>query len=77
MEKDLREEHAIILDFLPNGYPFDKRPIHKKTAIAQAIGTSHFSLLELVPKKGSSCSRLIKYTWARESATIYTTSAAG
>lgn len=52
MEKDLREEHAIILDFLPNGYPFDKRPIHKKTAIAQAIGTSHFSLLELVPKKG-------------------------
>ncbi len=49
--KKVKEEYAIILDFLPNGYPFDKRPIHKKTPIAQAIGTDHFSLLELVPKK--------------------------
>jgi len=48
----VKEEHAIILDFLPNGYPFDKRPIHKKTPIAQAVGSKHFTLLELVPKKG-------------------------
>lgn len=48
----VKEEHAIILDFLPNGYPFDSRPSHKKTAIAQAIGKEHFILLELVPKKG-------------------------
>jgi len=46
-----REETAIVLDFLPNGYPFDERPMYRKTAIAQAIGKEHFSLLELVPKK--------------------------
>jgi len=47
-----REEKVIVLDFLPNGYPFDDRPMHRKTAIAQAIGKDHFILLELVPKKG-------------------------
>ena len=52
MHIDTREDTAIVLDFLPNGYPFDTTPIHKKTSIAQAIGTSHFILLELVPKKG-------------------------
>ena len=46
-----KEESAIILDFLPNGYPFDSRPSHQKTAVAQAIGRDHFTLLELVPKK--------------------------
>jgi len=49
--KRSKEEYAIILDFLPNGYPFDDRPSHKKTPIAQAIGKEHFVLLELVPKK--------------------------
>ncbi|HII15988.1 MAG TPA: DUF655 domain-containing protein [Nanoarchaeota archaeon] len=49
--EDTKEENAIILDFLPNGYPFDNRPMFRKTAIAQALGTSHFSLLELIPKK--------------------------
>ena len=52
MEIQSKEEHAIILDFLPNGYPFDNRPIHRKTAIAQAIGTKRFTILELIPKKG-------------------------
>lgn len=52
MVKGAKEEYAIILDFLPYGYPFDPRPIHRKTAIAQSIGQSHFVLLELVPKKG-------------------------
>ncbi len=47
-----KEEHAIILDFLPHGYPFDMRPMHQKTSIAQAIGKEHFTLLELIPKKG-------------------------
>src|SRR3989344_4823956 len=47
-----KEEYAIVLDFLPHGYPFDSRPMHKKTPIAQAIGKDHFILLELVPKKG-------------------------
>jgi putative nucleotide binding protein len=54
MVKGTKEEYVIILDFLPNGYPFDPRPIHRKTAIAQSIGQSHFVLLELVPKKGIS-----------------------
>jgi len=44
-----REEYAIVLDFLPNGYPFDNTP--RKTAIVQAIGKEHFTLLEIVPKK--------------------------
>ena len=52
MNKPLKEEYAIVLDFLPNGYPFDTRPSHKKTPIIQAIGKEHFTLLELVPKKG-------------------------
>ena len=46
-----REEKAIVLDFLPNGYPFDKRPSHMKNSIAQAVGKKHFVILELVPKK--------------------------
>jgi putative nucleotide binding protein len=47
-----KEEYAIILDFLPHGDPFDTRPMHQKTSIAQAIGKAHFTLLELIPKKG-------------------------
>jgi len=46
-----REEYAIVLDFLPHGYPFDTRPSHKKTPIVQAIGKTKFVILELVPKK--------------------------
>ena len=52
MKQFVKEEHAIILDFLQYGYPFDTRPMHRKTPIAQAIGKEHFILLELVPKKG-------------------------
>ncbi|MBS3149438.1 DUF655 domain-containing protein [Candidatus Woesearchaeota archaeon] len=52
MKQEIKEEYAIVLDFLPNGYPFDSRPMHMKTPIAQAIGKQHFILLELVPKKG-------------------------
>ena len=52
MEKSSKEERAIVLDFLPNGYPFDRRPMHMKTPIAQAVGKEHFVLLELVPKRG-------------------------
>jgi len=47
-----REEKAIVLDFLPNGYPLDPRPMYRKTPIVQALGTEHFTLLELAPKKG-------------------------
>jgi len=47
-----REETAIVLDFLPHGYPFDTRPLHRKTPIAQAMGKLNFTILELIPKKG-------------------------
>ncbi len=47
----IKEEHAIVLDFLPNGYANDPRPSHRKTAVAQAIGIHRFVLLELVPQK--------------------------
>ncbi|MFC1801481.1 DUF655 domain-containing protein [Nanoarchaeota archaeon] len=46
-----KEEQAVVLDYLQHGYPFDKRPSHQKTPIAQALGKSQFTLLELVPKK--------------------------
>ncbi len=48
----LKEEKAIVLDYLPNGYSYDTRPMYMKTPIVQAIGKEHFVLLELVPKKG-------------------------
>jgi putative nucleotide binding protein len=44
-----REEKAMILDFLPNGYPMEPR----RLPIAQAIGIDYFTLLELVPKRGT------------------------
>ena len=43
-----KEETAIILDYLPNGYPLEK----KMMPIAQAMGDKNFTLLELVPRKG-------------------------
>ncbi len=51
-EQRTKEESVIILDFLPNGYMHDARPMHMKTPIAQAIGKNRFTLLELIPKKG-------------------------
>jgi putative nucleotide binding protein len=50
-ERRTREEQAVVLDFLPHGYPFEARD-GKKPPIAQAIGKQHFTLLELVPKPG-------------------------
>ena len=47
----MKEEKAIVLDFLKNGYPNDTRPSHRKTPIVQAMGLTNFTLLELVPKK--------------------------
>ena len=47
----IKEETAIVLDFLPNGYSYDERPMYMKTPIAQSVGKQHFVLLELVPKK--------------------------
>ena len=51
-QPNIKEEYAIVLDFLQHGHAFDTRPSHLKSAIAQALGKEHFILLELVPKKG-------------------------
>ncbi|MGM5485482.1 MAG: DUF655 domain-containing protein [Nanobdellota archaeon] len=52
MTHNIREEWAVTLDFLPNGYPLKKDNETLKTPIAQAIGKERFVLLELIPKKG-------------------------
>src|SRR3990167_7676111 len=43
-----KEEYAIILEYLPNGYPLEG----KRIPIAQAIGELNLTLLELVPRRG-------------------------
>lgn len=43
-----REEKAIILEYLPNGYPLSKQML----PVAQAIGKNTLILLELIPRKG-------------------------
>ena len=44
----VQEEYAIILEYLPYGYPLER----KSLPIAQAIGKHNFTLLQLVPRKG-------------------------
>ena len=43
-----KEEYAIVLEYLPNGYPLEK----KMMPIVQAIGKNNLTLLELVPRRG-------------------------
>jgi len=45
-----KEEFAIILDYLPNGYPLER----KMMPVAQAIGKGSLVLLELAPRRGES-----------------------
>ena len=49
-KQQVREENAIVLDYLEHGYPFEQGSM--KTAIVQALGISHLTVLELIPKKG-------------------------
>ncbi len=42
-----KEETAIVLEYLPNGYPLEKRMV----PIIQAIGKKNLTLLELVPRR--------------------------
>ena len=50
MEKKY-EDRGIVLDFLPEGHPSDPRPIHLREPIAQILGDTFFTMLELVPLK--------------------------
>ena len=43
-----KEEYAIILDYLPYGYPLEG----KMMPIAQALGEKGLTLLQLVPRRG-------------------------
>jgi len=43
-----KEENAIVLDYLPYGYPLED----KMMPIAQAIGSKNLTLLQLVPRRG-------------------------
>jgi len=43
-----KEEYAIILDYLPYGYPMEK----KTSPVAQAIGLKTMALLQLIPRRG-------------------------
>jgi putative nucleotide binding protein len=43
-----KEDHALVLDYLPYGYPGGKQ----MSAIAQAIGIKTLVLLELIPRRG-------------------------
>lgn len=45
-----KEDNVIILEYLPNGYPLEG----KHMPLAQAIGVTNLTLLELVPRKGIS-----------------------
>jgi len=45
-----KEEYALVLDYLPYGYPMGNR----RTPVAQAIGLKTFALLELVTRRGVS-----------------------
>lgn len=44
----MKEEYAIVLEYLPNGYPLEK----KMMPLAQAVGENNFTLLELIPRRG-------------------------
>ena len=48
-QKQVREEEAVVLDYLPHGYSYDQSSM--KTSIAQALGKNHLTILELIPKK--------------------------
>ena len=43
------KERFIVLDFLPNGHPFDRRPIHLRDRLAQVLSKELLVLLEIIP----------------------------
>ncbi len=47
-----KDDFAIVLDYLQNGYPLERR----MSPVVQAIGEKHLALLELVPTRGVSFS---------------------
>lgn len=44
-----KDDYAIVLDYLPYGYPLEG----KRRPVVQAIGEEHLSMLELAPVRGA------------------------
>lgn len=44
-----KDENAVVLDYLPYGYPLEG----KRMPVVQAIGEQHLGLLELAPVRGA------------------------
>jgi len=44
-----KEEIAVVLDYLPHGYPLER----KMFPVVQAVGKNNFTLLEIVPRRGT------------------------
>ncbi len=51
-EKKKLEDYAYIIDFMPYGHPDSKAPIHRREPLAQIVGESYFTLLEVSIKRG-------------------------
>jgi len=45
------EDRGVVLDFLLQGHPSDPRPIHLREPLAQILGDTFFTLLEIVPMR--------------------------
>lgn len=45
----IREENAMVLDYLPEG--ITSLPVYKRYPVAQTLGTRYFVLLEVTPKE--------------------------
>ncbi|MFX0206000.1 MAG: DUF655 domain-containing protein [Candidatus Hodarchaeota archaeon] len=50
--QEQREKNAIILDYLSQGRPNDRRPPYQRDPIAFAVGTTYFSLFEITLRRG-------------------------
>ena len=61
-----KEEYAVILDYLSRGYVKSDMSKFGGKAIAQAIGTEKFTLLELAPKNGVDLEFKIQYLLEKE-----------
>jgi len=49
-QEKIREENAVVLDYLPEGVT--SLPVYKRYPVAQTVGTRYFVLLEVTPKQG-------------------------
>ncbi|AFH43098.1 DUF655 domain-containing protein [Fervidicoccus fontis] len=51
-KREIPDDVAVVLDFLPHGNPFDKHVEHRRVPLAQVVGYKYFTLFELVVPEG-------------------------